>query len=626
VALLILARSRRDTPLYDTASIRAPQRVPWDLNTFLALFSLVCIWAALFTLTWARWGDLTIDCGREMYAAAELARGRTLYSDVWYPYTSGGPYFNSILFRLFGFQLSVLYWAGALAALGSAVLLFMTGLRFVSRFAAWTAGAVLLIQSFVSGIFSFPLPYSFGAVYGCLGACLCLWLIVNACSSLRAGWILAAGVVAAMTLLVKQEIGAACFAALALLVVIRGMQQLSFRRVAIDVAALLPGCLLCIAVIYWMISLRGAEFLTQENLMSWPTSYFMKRYGAVWLTKTGSAISWRGLFTGVAGLSIAVVFWLVVRWILVRYGRRRWLFWASLLALTALLVLGFRWGSLGQASRWVFFPPGAPFLVAVMIPAAAWLCWRNRFATGFVQILMLFSLTVCISFRILFGLYALRYPIYYDGPVLLSYFLILSWLFSSKAPGLTSSDRSAALLPYLATLVTATVLVLPLYKLDLSQAPLYTERGVIYTTPQKAGAYRSVLDFMQHEQPGASFLSVPEDMSLYFLTGIDCPIRVYQFAPGVLAPGKMTAELIQEIERKKVRYLIWSNRTFEEYGVPRFGVDFDPALGAYFRASYRPIRAIGDDADRGWKAVIWERISNPQPRGRPASTAASTLP
>jgi hypothetical protein len=44
----------------------------------------------------------------------------------------------------------------------------------------------------------------------------------------------------------------------------------------------------------------------------------------------------------------------------------------------------------------------------------------------------------------------------------------------------------------------------------------------------------------------------------------------------------MTADFIREIERKKVRYLIWSNRTFEEYGVPKFGVDFDRALGQYF--------------------------------------------
>ena len=218
-----------------------------------------------------------------------------------------------------------------------------------------------------------------------------------------------------------------------------------------------------------------------------------------------------------------------------------------------------------------------------------------------------------------------RYAIYYNGPVLLSYFLILSWLLVWKAPGLASGSRSVALLPCLATLVAVTLAILPLYKSNLGSAPLATERGVIYTTPQKASAYRSALDFIQqHKHPDTSFLSVPEDMSLYFLAGIHCPTRVYQFGPGVLAPGKMTADVIQEIERRKVRYLIWSNRTFEEYGVPNFGVDFDQELGDYFSAAYRPISTIGDDANGGWRAVVWERITGTQSLVRPASTVAAT--
>jgi hypothetical protein len=204
------------------------------------------------------------------------------------------------------------------------------------------------------------------------------------------------------------------------------------------------------------------------------------------------------------------------------------------------------------------------------------------------------------------------YAIYYDGPVLLSYFLILNWLLSWKTLR-PSLNRGVALLPYLATLVAVSVVVLPLYKKNLSTAPLATERGIIFTTPQKAHAYRAALDFIeQHQQPDASFLSVPEDMSLYFLAGIHCPTRVYQFGPGVLAPGRMTAEIIQEIERKKVRYLIWSNRAFEEYGAPHFGVDFDQALGGYFAAAYRPIRTIGSEESGGWKAVVSERIADKQ--------------
>lgn len=602
----------------EIASVCIPQRVPWDMHTSWALFSLVGIWGALFALTWAHWGDLTVDCGREMYAAAQIAGGKTLYADVWYPYTPGGPYVNSVLLRLFGFQLSTLYWAGSLAALGSAIFLYLTSLHFVSRAAAWTTGTVLLIQSFVPGIFCFPLPYSFGAVYGCLCACLCLWLMVNACASFRRR--------------MDARRRRRCFGRTA---DEAGDRRWLFRRAgasghpegheATFVSA--GGCRCGRSVAGLPIVHRrdllddlapGAEFLTQENLMSWPTSYFMRRYGALWLSTKGLEISWNAfLFRGVASVLIATVFWIGFRMILVRYGHRRWLFWAALLALIALLVLGSQWEFLARGARWLLFPPAAPFLITVMMPVAAWLCWRNRLATGFMQAFLLFSLAGCVSLRILFRMPPFGYAIYYNAPVLLSYFLILRWLLAWRVPALTLSSWSAALLPYLATLIAVSLSVLPLYKLNLGNAPLATERGVIYTTPQKAGAYRSALDFIQqHREPDATFLSVPEDMSLYFLAGISCPTRLYQFGPGVLAPGKMTTDFIQEIERKKVRYLIWSNRTFEEYGVPRFGVDFDQAVGEYFSAAYRPIRAIGDPGSTGWKAVVWERVGGAQSEGR----------
>jgi hypothetical protein len=64
--------------------------------------------------------------------------------------------------------------------------------------------------------------------------------------------------------------------------------------------------------------------------------------------------------------------------------------------------------------------------------------------------------------------------------------------------------------------------------------------------------------------------------------------------------------LIQEIDAKPVRYLIWSNRDSSEYGVRKFGTDYDQALGDYLRSHYHPLRPLPDNGP-GWTAVIWER-------------------
>src|SRR5450631_2744701 len=40
-----------------------------------------------------------------------------------------------------------------------------------------------------------------------------------------------------------------------------------------------------------MVSIAGVEFITQENIQSWPTSYFLKTYGKAWLAGTGFTVS-----------------------------------------------------------------------------------------------------------------------------------------------------------------------------------------------------------------------------------------------------------------------------------------------------------------------------------------------
>src|SRR5258708_6704278 len=149
----------------------------WSITTRAALLALVVIWAVKLVSTWAAWGNLTVDSGHEMYVPSVLAEGKTLYKDVWFMYFPAAPYFNSYLFRLFGVHLNVLYLAGSFSALGSAIFLFLTGMRLGSWVAGWMAGAVLLLEAFQPSLFCFPLPYSFSPVYRFLPPTCFFWSI-----------------------------------------------------------------------------------------------------------------------------------------------------------------------------------------------------------------------------------------------------------------------------------------------------------------------------------------------------------------------------------------------------------------------------------------------------------------
>src|SRR5713226_7970540 len=96
---------------------------PWNLTTWGALLALVVLWAVKVYTTWAAWGNLTIDSGHEMYVPALLAHGKMLYRDVWFMYGPAAPYFTRYFLLVFGTHLNVLYCAGSLSALGSAMFL-----------------------------------------------------------------------------------------------------------------------------------------------------------------------------------------------------------------------------------------------------------------------------------------------------------------------------------------------------------------------------------------------------------------------------------------------------------------------------------------------------------------------
>jgi hypothetical protein len=602
----------------------------WNWKTLGGLAALVVIWVAWMYGTWGTWGWLTADSGREMYVPTVLSEGKTLYRDIWYLYGPLAPYWNSFLFRIFGVHLSVLYWAGSLSALGSAILLYLSGMRMSSALAGWTAGAVVLTQSFQHSLFSFPLPYSFASVYGCLTACVFLWFIIRGSNSSSTAHVFGAGTAAAVALLLKLEIGAACYATLALLIVARALRQRSWKFAAKDIACCLPGVAACAIVLLWMISLRGVEFLTQENIMSWPTSFFMRTYGNYWMARTGFKLTGTA-FANAAQRTLILLgvfqgFHLMQCW---KRTAGRLIFLRAALFLGALGYFAIYLMSIEEIRyhanyllwreflRYLFFPQDMVLYIGIAAIAAWWYFWRQPTANPSAAAALTLTFSSLLALRSLLMTTPWCYPIFYDGPAILS-ILVLARQFVSQGRGsrrlAIASEAVICLMCLTAALVNTKRQIETPFPLT---ARLTTERGSVRVSEHFAQQYQAAIQFMKEKNAlGEQVLSVPEDTSLYFFSATHCPTRVYAFTPGVVAPGKMTDEVIQQIEKKPVRYLIWSNRTYPEYKALRFGVEFDQTLGHYLLSHYHPVRLLlPDPVPFGeWNAYIWERNSDAQPR------------
>jgi hypothetical protein len=616
--------------MLDTSSTVSPTRnpilselfgskAPWTPKTYCALGSLVVLWAVQLTLTWGAWGDLTIDSGHEMYVPVLLAGGKTLYRDTWFMYGPAGPYFNAYLFRLFGIHLSVLYWAGAFSSLVSAVMLYLTGMYLSSWLMGWTAGAVLLLESFGSSLFCFPLPYSFSAVYGCLLGCIFVYVAIRASDSLGSSWMICAGVLAGIELLMKPEFGLACYTTLSALLLVRWLRQKTISLLARDVVAIMPGVALCAWVIRWMISIGGLDFLTQENLVIWPTSYFMKTFGKVRLERTGFTLT-AGAFEGVmwraAGLGLVLL--AIYAFFLWQTKTQH----SFLIRIVVALVLAFYFARflilsddpnpLLAAVSLVFFPRDMVIYIGIAALLVSWQWWKQTCGgripiNAGLPVLLIYSST--LAFRILTKMMPFEYSIYYNGPVVLSFLLLFRCVIPRQ-----SRSRRFVFLGELALSVGCLALVaIPTLRGEYfarDYIPLVTPRGTVRLDKYKKPGYEAAIRFMREKAShGQTVLSVPEDTSLYFLSETECPIRVYSLTPGVIAPGKMMNGVIQEIETRRVDYLLWSNRIFPEYGVPVFGKDFDLELADYLKIHYRPLGRVAplEKGSMAWTAVVWER-------------------
>jgi hypothetical protein len=425
--------------------------------------------------------------------------------------------------------------------------------------------------------------------------------------------VLGAATTAAVALLLKFEFGFACYGSLLVVIVAQSFRQRSWKPIWTGALAVLPGVLACAAVVRWMVSIRGADFITQENILSWPTSYFMRVYGKMWLAHTGLILT-RDAFLTSAGriltyAGIAAAVYLLLRR---RRSQAGGLFLTVALGVALFELLSIRlFPEQSALFRLAFFPKDMVFIVVLATAASAWFCFRKGFAAKTLLTTALFTFPALLAFRMLMGMELWGYPVYYNATVILAFLLLGSRLMMPTVCRSRSSDFRAELAVCGCCLIWVATHAGVFFGRQAYLVPLRTARGVVYAQKHLVANYQSALAFMKERAAAAeSVLSVPEDTSLYFLSGTQCPIRVSQFTPGVLVPGKMTEDVIQEIEDKKVAYLLWSNRTFVEYGVPVFGRFYDTVFADYLTSHYCPVGPVYENKERGWNAVIWKRMGD----------------
>jgi hypothetical protein len=359
----------------------------------------------------------------------------------------------------------------------------------------------------------------------------------------------------------------------------------------------------------------GAPILLLERVFHSQDLYFMQVYGRKWIADRGFRFHAPEVIRAVLLLGLAILIWYLlartVRWVM----DRRWGLWclgiASLTAAAALamrLPLARTLYSHRNLNEFIVFPTGM-FWLACGVLVWSMVAFLRRRQTVSLGVAVLSAYAITTGIRVMSQIETRNYAIFYNSALFLIFVFVLIRVIDRAATGLPTTAK-IRLRFSLACLQTAWLGLLQMPYPKALPAKLATDKGVIYTRPAEASIFPRVISFInQRKADGQSVMVMPEATSLYFFTGTDTPVRWYQLVPGSLAPDE-EGEFIAEIERRKVDFILLTNRRTSEYGFDYFGLDYNQRVYRWIEAHYELAGQFGEfarESGRHFAILIYRR-------------------
>jgi hypothetical protein len=584
--------------------VKSDRTAIWNARGLIVGVAIVYAW-----YTWGHWGDIQVDCGREMYVPTDILRGKVLYRDIWYQYGPLPPYVQAMAFALFGINLSTLYALGMILVILAALLLFEIGRNFQLVLPAAMAPALLfLAESFRPSIFNFIFPYTYAASMAAVFGLACLYFTVRHAISGQLQWLAIAAICTSLALLTKQEFGLACIAALGFEALASCYSRHSWRALILNsfacAAGLVPA-LLAYGLIVWKVSARTIFI---DNWVMTPGTYAMRTIGRYRMEIEGMRFGLNE-WTGAAfGAAISITLWFVIGYAnalaIRKLGLHRLRYFLLVVAsdiIAALIVIKLGspvWPGLPGLLGQMVFPKGIFVIGCAFTISAIWKVWwlhrqPDHLAEGVLGIY-----AVIVGIRVMMEMLptSVNYAVFFNGPVFLIFVIVVVRVVARAGASLDVQRRD--LLVGCMLSAEAVLLIIWFFPArDVLSARMKTEFGTIYTKPDRAALFPQIVSFMKtHTRNGRDILVLPESPSLYFFSGMQSPTRWYEAQPGVLDP-KQELTLINEANSAHVQYVFLCNRHVDEFGVAPFGIGYDQSIYKWIILNYIKIGQFGPRAD-----------------------------
>jgi hypothetical protein len=563
-------------------------------------FSVALAFATMLLVSWRRWTSPIADSGREMDLPLRLMNGETLYRDTHYIYPPFSPYFNSLLYRVFGAHLDVLQASGIVCAALITLICHRIARRLLPEpESALTTIAVVLLCVFkpAGNLIS---PYAYAALHGTVFALGALLVTLRYAETGRQGELIIAGVLIGLAAVTKQEFALA--GTITVVAATAYLRRADFRSLTTDLSfAAAPVLLISLPVYAALLKFIGWKIIVEDCHLFYthlPASLVFYNSHRTGLDRPLFSLT---QMVGGAAVTLAAMSGVVL---LGDRTRKTWRYAAP--AFAAALFVAFAVRCL-VGKQWDGSPVrAAPLLLLAIIVIE----WRKSFrsagsdnerANGSLFIIAVYSLAILARV-------ALRVPSggAFGGFFLPTSLIIFCWLFTRALPSLIErrfgNDLSTRRLRIIgfgllaATLFSAAIVYGVRYRKNFSYE-IIAERGHLFAPKVTGQAIDEALRFIKaHTAPGESIAVFPEGGDLAFLTGRNAPLRHQILIPGLMSEeDEMKA--IERLRREPVRYLFIVNRPMREFGAEAFGRDFYTRLGAWIDERYHLVKVCGSSRD-----------------------------
>ncbi len=567
---------------------------------FLAIMLLV-----LAKFTWLKYGDLIIDTGRELYVPAKLAGGALLYKDIFYLYGPFSPYFNALLFKIFGVHISSLLVGGIITAALTTLAIYRLSRQFLKVAASTiTALTFLVLLAFghytYLGNYNFILPYSYPATHAILFALASFFFFFRFLRDQQRKPLILAGASLCLCLLTRIEIGIMLGAALSGAILLNTSSR--------SRAALLVQCVfLPLAVagaVYAGFAIASAGKLNDSNIWDLLKSNTATSSPfAAWLAGTDAPLANLRLMMNAAFFYCFLIAWASAG----AWGLRK----IPTLALTPLARAG-GCAMIMLLAAGIFFFLEHVFTFEHQYRPLPIIYLLTIFLARDLKLAVLSFFSLLLASRMLLDMHPWHYGFYILVPGLIVYHAFFFRIIPDRIKVPKPAMHGAFFL-MLSIFLTHYLLVSRSYYAGRT-LPVISDRGTLNMIDSEIGrSSRLLVTFLKENTADkATVVVLPEGLTINFLTGRDNPLYYYSYLPQDLARDSINDAVIRELKEKKVDYIVLVNRPLEEYGKHAFGQDYAQKIWGYVSDHYAPYAGIGpmpytSEARGQFSARIYQR-------------------